>query len=94
MRVLHNCPAGDNPACVNVDHLWLGTARDNTQDMIAKGRRAQLHGMKSGSAKLTDEAVKAIRMDPRHQGVIAAEYGVHPAHISKIKSRAARPHTP
>lgn len=38
MWVLHNCPGGDNPACVNPDHLWLGTAAENTADMISKGR--------------------------------------------------------
>lgn len=39
MRVLHDCPAGDTPACIEVDHLWLGTAADNTADMIAKDRQ-------------------------------------------------------
>ena len=33
--VLHTC---DNPACININHLFLGTAADNTADMIAKGR--------------------------------------------------------
>lgn len=35
MWVLHHC---DVRACCNVDHLFLGTAADNTADMIAKGR--------------------------------------------------------
>lgn len=44
LYVLHRC---DVPACVKTEpdarfpngHLWLGTAQDNTDDMIAKGRQ-------------------------------------------------------
>lgn len=35
MFVCHHC---DNPPCYLVDHLFLGTCADNTQDMLAKGR--------------------------------------------------------
>lgn len=33
--VLHKC---DTPGCIRPSHLFLGTPKDNTQDMLAKGR--------------------------------------------------------
>ena len=38
LHVLHTC---DNPPCVNVDHLFLGTNADNVKDRDAKGRMWQ-----------------------------------------------------
>lgn len=36
--VLHNCPGGDDPGCVNPEHLWVGTDAENATDMARKRR--------------------------------------------------------
>lgn len=69
LLVCHSC---DNPSCVNPAHLFLGTSKDNTQDMIQKGRdRLNVNppkGERNGLSKLTEEQVKWIRevYSPRH----------------------------
>lgn len=58
-RVLHKC---DVPGCVNPDHLWLGTQRENIDDMVQKNRQRSggIYGELNGHAKLTE--VNVIRM--------------------------------
>ena len=56
--VCHKC---DNKKCVNPNHLFLGTAKDNTMDMIKKGRAKHAIGENAGRSKLTKEQVTQIR---------------------------------
>lgn len=59
-QVLHKC---DNPSCVNPHHLFLGTPRENIDDMLAKGR--SLKGEKHSLAKLTEsQAIEVLRWRP------------------------------
>jgi hypothetical protein len=89
MFVCHLC---DVPSCVNPDHLFLGTPKDNTHDMIRKSRdlavRETRRGEKSNFAKLSQEQVLAIKNDTRYQRVIAAQYGITQSAVSLIKSGA------
>lgn len=82
--VLHRC---DNPPCVNPDHLFLGDAQANVDDMMTKGRGRKARGEGHGAAKLTEEQVRAIRADPRKVRDIAPDYGIGKSTVSYIKTR-------
>lgn len=74
MVVMHAC---DVMRCVNPAHLSLGTPKENTADMIAKGRHARQapKGEASGKAVLTEEIVRAIRASDEPHAVLARRFG-------------------
>ena len=55
--VLHRC---DQPACINPDHLFVGTPLENMRDMIAKGRQNYTKNKRSGP----DHPLFGRRFDP------------------------------
>lgn len=87
MFVCHKC---DNPSCVRVDHLFLGSPKDNTADMLQKGRHP--HGVEIGTNKLTKAQIESIRSEyasGASQTSLAKKYGVGQPHISSIVRKAA-----
>lgn len=71
LLICHSC---DNPPCVNPNHLFKGTQKENNDDKITKGRMPMgenhcqvlnpelvLRGERNGCAKLTDDKVRWIR---------------------------------
>ncbi len=82
--VMHKC---DNPACVNVSHLGLGSHAENMHDSVVKKRHA--FGARNGHAKLTNELVLAMRARTGESvRVLAREYGVAVSTAYGVLSRS------
>ena len=84
MVVMHKC---DNPICVEVAHLEVGTNADNTADMIAKGRQrtGRHRGEVNPTNQLSESDVLSIFHSPKSYKALAAEYGVGKTTIAHIK---------
>lgn len=96
-ETFHGPPAGDatDVAHANFDrgdnraaNLRWTTAKENTADS-ARANRLD-HGVKRYNAKLTDDAVRAIRKDTRRHKDIAADYGVCCSLIGMVKKNRDR----
>jgi hypothetical protein len=79
--VCHTC---DVRSCINPDHLFIGTTKDNAMDMVNKDRQAK--GKKVASSKLSEEDIIKIRSDERSQRKIAVDYNVSQLTISNVKT--------
>lgn len=83
--VRHRC---DNPACINPDHLELGTQADNVADMVAKGRQRgaprEAHGRRILTSAIVEEARRLFI--PRHRefgaSALARKHGVSSSAMS------------
>lgn len=82
---LDGCHRCDNPACFRPEHIFPGSRTVNMRDASKKGRTVR--GTRHGSAKLTEDQVRAIRVDPRPQQAIANEYGISQMSVSFIRRR-------
>ncbi len=94
LLVCHKC---DNPGCVNPDHLFLGTNKDNKLDCVSKGRHFKdgkppiLFGEKHGNHVLTAKKVLKIRKEYTgkygEMTMFAKRYGVHRSAIYRVVKR-------
>lgn len=86
LMVCHKC---DNRKCVNPNHLFLGTAKDNHIDMLNKGRGNSPLGESSHLAKITEKQVieirKLIASKQYYVREIAEMFGVSHGCINEIK---------
>lgn len=72
--VMHSC---DNRACVNPNHLSLGTHKDNMADMRNKGRKW---------SRLKEDDVRYIRSCSEKSADLARKYGVYSSVISNVRN--------
>lgn len=82
--VCHKC---DNPSCVNVNHLFLGTNSDNMKDMYKKGRGNNYFKLHNPNRKINQtiaNKIKELRKLGITQQEIATTYGVDRSLVSQI----------
>ena len=82
LHVLHRC---DTPSCVNPEHLFLGTNKDNVDDKVSKGR--SMPGEQCPVSKLKDHEVAIIKrrlLCGDTLRAIAGDFNVHHATIFYI----------
>lgn len=90
----HHC---DTPACVNPDHLYAGSLKDNANDRERRNRQVHPRGSDHVHAKLTDERVMDIRSRAANgetQKDLAAAFGVARSLVSSIVNGKAWKHVP
>jgi len=91
MFVCHSC---DNPSCVNPSHLFLGTPKDNTRDMVNKQRSCT--GSKNGKTKLNNEQVinikKLLKDNKLTQAEIAKIFKISQSTINQINKNKTWKH--
>lgn len=80
--ICHRC---DNPPCVNPDHLYEGTNRENSRDKVRRNR--QPRGSQVGGAKLTGELAARLRAARTWSELrqIAAKAGVSENHAREVR---------
>ena len=85
LDVLHHC---DIKACLNPDHLYVGTDQDNANDRVSRGRNREQRGEYNSSSKLTDDDVRWIRdlKGKATQAVIAELFNISRRSVGMIHS--------
>jgi hypothetical protein len=81
---LHHC---DIRCCVNPDHLFIGSQKDNMIDKMLKNRQAK--GEKHGNSRLTESQALEAKFSSEKPEVLAKKFGYSASGIRQIKAGTA-----
>lgn len=86
--VCHKC---DTPACVNLNHLFLGTCKENKRDSMRKGRhsRGRVASYAKGHSVLSEDLAREIFDATGTHQAIADAYGIRRQLVTKVKAKLA-----
>lgn len=90
MVLRHLC---NNSWCCNIEHLKIGTHKENMEDMVRSGRsrkgksKTKIRGTKNASNKLSEKQVKEIYLSKLSFNKLSKLYGVSKTNISLIKNK-------
>ena len=92
MVIRHKC---DNPSCCNIEHLEIGTPKDNVRDLIErqpekyyssrKNGSNKIKGISNPSNKLSEENVKTIYKSKLSNRILAKKFNISSANVWQIK---------
>lgn len=92
MLVCHYC---DNPSCIRIEHLFLGTHKDNMKDKMQKGRHRTHKGSECKRSKLNEiQAMEILNL--KNSGISSHElckkYNIKASTIRSIWQRRTWKH--
>ena len=94
MVLRHKC---DNPSCCNIEHLEIGTQKDNVRDLINRQPNkyslskqkisCKIRGTKSPNNKLTEQQVKEIYLSNLGYKKLSKIYNISKSSVMLIKKK-------
>lgn len=80
------CHSCDNPTCINPNHLWEGTPRENVVDAVGKGRVATPIEHRFKARLMLEEVaeIRRLRKTGMSQSAIALKFGISKTHVRRL----------